>query len=282
MKATIKIDSSRFNAALAKFARYSKKDGQELIFDQAKLLVQKVIEITPPATGKANAAARKRGEAAISADLARIFSPATPEFVNRFIAFNGGRVLQEDFRHRGAAALGFVYTRALERSEMEEWHKARRTSSGRVRSIDRDTAVGAAEKKAGAVNRRRAASITTGLRTGDLRALDIGLVTKADYKWFENRQKGRVGLLAGGWNRAALTLGAKVPDWIRRQGTARGTVTIELGESRMRIFIANDVEYADHVKDFERRVQQATDLQARAMERRVEHYLAQLGAKSGF
>jgi hypothetical protein len=270
---SLTLDASRFNRALTAFARYSRKGGQEILLDQARNFVRRVVALTPPARGKANADARRRGEATITADLARIFSPGSSDFIERFIAFNGGsRELKEDFGHRNAAALGFIYTRALERREMAQWHWSRRRKDGRVTTIGGGAGL----------NREAAARITTGLRKRDLRALDVGLVEKGAYAWFRKSVQGRVGLLASGWNRAAETLGYTPPQWIRRHGTSRGSIDITTANGAFRVRVTNDVKFAGSVKDLSRRVQSALNQQAQAMEKRVKFFEEKAAKRAGF
>lgn len=250
---TLHISTAEFNRALAAFARYSRKGGQEILMDAARNFVRRAVALTPPGKGKANAEAKRRGEATIAADLSRIFSPAPQDFIDRFIDFNNGRIARERFGHRGAAALGFIYTQALERADMPEWHSSRRRGDGRVMQVNREA--------------------TTGLRKRDLRALDVGLVESKSYEWFKRKTQRRVGLLASGWNRAAAALGYKTPAWVRRHGVERGAVTITLAHGVFRIRIENNVPYAGGVKGLERRVQTALDQQATAMQRKVTFYL---------
>lgn len=281
MSSVVRFDASRFNRAFKRLAAHSKKGAQEVLFDQARSLVRRIIDITPPATGKADIAARKRGEAAATADLSRIFSSATPDFYDRFLQFNGGPELKEDFAHRGAAALGFIYTRALTRGEMVRWHNDRRGNRGRVKAIGRNVRLSASEISDGGANRQRAAQVTTGLRRSDLRALDVGLVKKNDYAWFKKRVRERVGLLAGGWNRAAARLGARVPAWVRRHGEGRGDIIVTIKSSSFSITMSNDVRYSENVKGFRSRVQRALNDQAGAMERRLTHYFGKARRQAG-
>ncbi|MEQ1862915.1 MAG: hypothetical protein ABMA13_23585, partial [Chthoniobacteraceae bacterium] len=164
MKGALSIDTAGFNKSLARFARYSTKGGQELLIDAARNFVRRVIALCPPSTGKANPAARKKGETAIANDVSHIFSAGSPEFSGRVIDFNGGRVAKEEFGHAGAAALGFVYTRALERGEMAEWHSHRRNRGGRVPNIGESSRWKGVPQNGG-LNREKAAHLTTGLRT---------------------------------------------------------------------------------------------------------------------
>lgn len=68
-----------FAAALGEYAALTKKDNPDgiasLMRQSAKRIVKNIVDITPPASGKADAAAKKRGENAIVGDLLKIAQP---------------------------------------------------------------------------------------------------------------------------------------------------------------------------------------------------------------
>lgn len=256
------FDTSGFSKALEKFRKLSKRDFETVLREQARGVVRHVIALTPPSQGKANGEAKKRGEATIAADLARILSPGNQAFIDRFVEFNGGTEAKELFGHKGAAALGFVYTKVLQKGDLTTWHDSRRRGDGRVKQVNK--------------------GVTTGLKKKDLRGLDVGLVESKTYAWFRKRVQARVGLLAGGWNRAAERLGYNPPAWIRRHGAERGGIDISLAGEKMRIVISNQVKFAGNVKGLERRVQKAINLQTRAMLRRVEFAEKKAAKRAGF
>jgi len=259
-KSGLRIDTSRFARALAEMRKYSKRDFDTLLREQARGFVRHVIGLTPPARGKADSNARKRGEAMVSADLAKIFKPVSARQLERFESASGGQ-MAEKFGHRGAAALGEIYTKVLKKGDLVAYHQARRRRDGRVMAVNRDA--------------------TTGLRARDLRGLDVGLVEKKTYEWFKKRVQARVGLLGGGWNNAAAKLGYNPPAWIRRHGTGRGDCIVSLGGDRLKIRVSNDVPFAASVRGMTRRVNQALNLQARGMERRVAHAVAKGAKRAG-
>jgi hypothetical protein len=93
----------------------------------------------------------------------------------------------------------------------------------------------------------------------------------------------KVGILASGWNAAAARLGAKLPAWITRHGTGRGSIRILLGALSMRIVLANAVKFVGNVKGLTRRVQSALDRRSKAMDRQLENFaVKQAARKAGF
>ena len=71
---------ARWKSAMEHVAYISNKDNpkgmQKLVLQSARRVVKNLAAITPPATGKADTAAKKRGEAAIVGDLLKIAIPA--------------------------------------------------------------------------------------------------------------------------------------------------------------------------------------------------------------
>ena len=98
-------------------------------------------------------------------------------------------------------------------------------------------------------------------------------VSKSELLALQRRLLKEVGWLSAGWNEGALKLGVKLPAWVSRHGSGRGSVSIIKSGATFRITIANEVGFVGNVKGFSRRVQSAIDLQANAMRRQAEHLL---------
>jgi hypothetical protein len=76
MKANFKFDSRKFRAAVADLAALAKKKPvQQVMKSAAGQVIRKVVDVTPPAKGKADKASQTRGELAITSDLAKIATP---------------------------------------------------------------------------------------------------------------------------------------------------------------------------------------------------------------
>jgi hypothetical protein len=259
-RASMTFNTARFRLALESFAKFSRKDSEVILRDAARNFVRRAIALTPPSQGKADTAAKKRGEAAVKSDLRKIFDPLDPAEWAAFLDDVGGLRIVPTHRanRRGAAVTD--YTLFLGRQQMEMFHNSmRRPSNGRVRSIDRNNLIG-----------RKKSDVSA-----------IGFVKKTDYAWFERRVIGRVGILAGGFNRAAAGLGYNPPAWIRRHGNSRGQFEVLFSGGVLRIVIGNDVKFAGGVRGLQRKLQTALDQQAIAMERKVEYFLAKQAAKAG-
>lgn len=107
-------------------------------------------------------------------------------------------------------------------------------------------------------------------------------VGKSELLALQRRLLKEVGWLAAGWNEAALKLGVRLPVWVTRHGTGKGSIAITQSGSLFRITIANEVGFVGNVKGFSRRIQSAINLQANALRRQAEHLLKKGIRKAGF
>ena len=254
----LEIDTSRFNRALGEFALHSKKTGAEILLDQSRLFIQKAIRLTPPGQGRESpSAARKMGEESVKDDLHRIFRPKDPSYLEYLERIAGtDKVISNVLRRKDGTPYLIDFDVILfGRDSLVPFHEAHRSkTTGRVFKSNRD--------------------VTTGRRSIDQGRGDIAFVPEDNYAWFERRAIARVGVLASGWNKAALLLNAKVPPWIARHGLGRGDISIDIGSSGvMRVTVSNDVKFADGVKGLSRNIQRALNDQAEAMEKRVAYFL---------
>ena len=273
IEADFTVDTRALLYEMGRFQADSKKNASENLKATAKAIIKRVIAITPPSNAQGSGSAgRQMGEAAIARDLTKIFMPVKQEFIDNFINLHGSSSAFSDFGHKGAKAIGQVEDRVMKFTDMAAWHHARRNrSTGRVQ--------GAGKK--GNLNRFRAAMRTTGTKKNELRSLDIGIVEEKDFARYKKLAFKTVGLLASGWNAAASALGAAVPAWIKRHGTARGDVKLTLTGDDIRFCARNEVAFVGNVKDLQRRVQFAVNAQAAALKRRVEFYLEKRAARVG-
>lgn len=107
-------------------------------------------------------------------------------------------------------------------------------------------------------------------------------VAKAELNALLRKLLAEVGWLAAGWNQAGRKLGVRLPAWVSRHGTGRGSVSITRSGSVFRITIANEVNFVGNVKGFASRVQGAINLQANAMQRKAEFLMKKAIRKAGF
>jgi hypothetical protein len=246
------FDMTKLRAATARAGGIINKSKKELLLTAAKGFVRDILKFTPPASqGVTGSAAKKAGEGAVAADVARIFLPSPDTSIEDFRAMFNGAENSSEFRHKGAAPLGVVRARILTAGEMAAWHaKRRRKSDGRVLNVNRN--------------------VTTGLRKRDLLGLDIGIVRTSDYNNFVRVLKSNVGILAAGWVAPANHL--KVP----------GNVVEVTTATRFHLELSNEVPFVGNVKDYARRVQKVLDYQASKLDRQIDYLVAKAIKRAGF
>jgi hypothetical protein len=76
----MEADIRQFQAMAARLGEFSKRDGRALMEEQARGVVRKLMDITPPSNGKTRGVkAKKLGEAAIASDVRNVFIGSTPK-----------------------------------------------------------------------------------------------------------------------------------------------------------------------------------------------------------
>lgn len=255
----VELDTARFNALVTGVARLIGKDLNEEMRNQGRLLIEGsrtipgLIDLTPPGGGGVSGMqAKRQGEAAIEADLRRIFNPLDPHEWRAFLDDEGGLRIVPSKRNnkRGASVTDLTFF--LSRDEMEAFHKRLRLPSGRTRAVNRDNLIG-----------RKYTDVS-----------EVGFVTKGDYKWYLQKKKLDVGLLAANWLPGARELGAKqIPAFVSRHAGTGGTITIQSNpETGIVITITNRPSFAgaeSAAAELDRKVQAAVNIRANALERQL-------------
>jgi hypothetical protein len=214
----LQINTSGLQAAIAEFARVSRKDITTVVRQQAGILVGHVIALTPPATHKGGMMtdtggisldAKKRGESSIAADIASIF-PTTSlkdEAVEALIGIG------HDWRGRGGRKMKIpVFAKTTE--ELRRVHQASRSPA-------------------------------TG-RTRQLGGSGMAVTRKAVLKQYIKQEQQKVGKLNAGWlsaGRDLKTAARAMPAWIRRHGERPGGSSTTNVEDRVSVRIFNSQEW---------------------------------------
>jgi hypothetical protein len=225
------LDASWFEKTFARFAAVSTKSVEELLKDQARLFVIDAIRVTPPfhqGVGQNATTAKKAGEKSISANLNRLFMGKD---------LVGSRRITHLFGRTDVPGLPYIVPAKERYPDVqgiydEEKEKARLRAQRGMRFWQKQIPVSR-------VKARR--------------------IYRAEVK--------KVGWLAGGWNTAAMALGAgsKIPAFVRRHASAPGQVQIDFKPHRLRIVLVNQVKYADHVGGLQKRAGFALRKRADAM-----------------
>lgn len=245
---TIKFDTSRLRTALRTYQLAAMKDTDTVVRDAARNFIKKAAAVTPPAVGKLNSDAKKRGEFSVIGDLNHIFVGLSPVLLAKF----------EELRSQGPGELRTKSGRIIVRStditvpSVKGWHYANRRRNGRVRGGKR--------------------------ASGGIRAV-ISAQQKKNYRVQVLK---KVGLLMAGWNASAARLGTKLPAWTARHGLGGGRCAVSKTRTGIRIRMENIVGFAAKVGGLQRRIQWALNAQAGALDRAASAIMRKMARRAGF
>lgn len=258
----------------------SKKTLEEGLRAQMKTVVRNVIRITPPGhfvrtnTGSsvvAGTAALKVGQNAIKTDLLGGRRGAGRKRYGIFMVI-GEDLLNKRFGSDPIAG---------------DFHRLWVTKDGRVYGTqmhyyrpDASIQEMAAHHRQYFKNGRMSSAGSYTRDIGRWKWIDQMIVSKAAWDAYYNEVKARVFWLAAGWNAAAREFGVSVPKMISKHN-APGAVKIEITETVIRFVIINEVTYANGIRDMERRVQWAIDVQTRNMGKVIAKNLESAAKRAG-
>jgi hypothetical protein len=235
METELQIDTGRFEAQFAIYVQLVDRDLETEMVHQGKKFLEKTIKITPPGYSRG-------GKMRSVTDARKAGERAVRRDLRRIftpVDLRGSRRVTHLFGKPHPAAPWEVPTK--------EYHPD-------VAGIFRQHR---ASGKAGRAARYKAGTL---------------YVDRQKFAEVEAMLIKRVGWLSGGFTRAGLSLGARMPAYAKRH-TAPGSIRITNTPELMQIHIINDVRYAARVEGLRRRIQWAVDAQASAMERQIPYLL---------
>lgn len=234
------------------------KELKPLVEQQAKLFVEDMMKWTPPASkGVTGVKAKKQGESAVARDITKIYATPKDAFAaiqevdlaeaKRFWKlYKAGdtKAAGEILRIHGGRA--FQATSSFSPFDGGTMHGRFRDNRGRIRTT-------------------RVMQVVSD--PGELK------------KYVKERQK-RVGHLASGWLQAANRVGARVPEWVRRQGALAGSVRVETANNRFVIVMISKVSYAAR-QGQQNRANFVMAKRKKALDKRMPHILRSAAKKAG-
>lgn len=258
METDLKIDMSAFDAAVSRALTETKREPVAYMREQAKGVVRRIIEITPPAHDGINgSAARQHGAAVVKGDIAKIYGRPSDAYAMMKEMAPSESMAKGFWRHytQGEFERAKDLFRAATGESFGEFddgklHSSRRGSRGRV----------------------------SGIRSG--KPLMWTWNPKALTEYVKKKQD-MPGWLAGGWNFAAAMLNFRAPAWISRHASP-GAGNLIVNDEGVRIRMVNKVGYAGEVDGWRRRIQWALNTQAEAIRRRSEQFVKNMFSKKGF
>lgn len=246
---TAEVNTTRLNLAMAKFAKESRKSMEDVMEEQAGMIVGGLISMTPPAKAKGqnitdrggiDKSAKKIGEATIRADIATLF-PTT-----RDVGLSKNQI-------QGMIDNGF------------EW------GTGRGRKKLKKFVGSVAEMKA---HHARHRSKATGRVKSGTSGQNMAVTRAGIRNEFMREQVKRVGMLNAGWLRAAKRLKTAkraTPAWITRHGDKPGSVIFRRTRHGLAINMSNKMDYFP--KNIEARMQRAVYRRAAGIEKALQSML---------
>lgn len=277
---TFRVNTKVLFRQLDEFQKHSRRDFAANLELAGRGVVKNVVAITPPnrvekgGEGEGDSLvggvqARKQGEAAIMSDLYRIFFPASAGFMKKFLHANPDGTRAEAFGHQGQKAIGTVQVRVMSLGQMRAFHKSKKNSKGRVR--------GGGE--GGRLNFTHAQELKTGMNKSQLSGLEYAIVSPKDFKEYAKMIKERVGWLGHGWGAAASRLKVTLPTYMSRFATSHGNIQLDLGPAKFRVKATNNIAWAQDVRGYTRRLQEAVARQASAFAKRTAYFLDKRGQR---
>jgi len=264
MTPEVQVDTTLFEEALVRYKAGTGKTWAEVIREQGRLMVQRVIALTPPRT-------RAQGRNAVARDVRRVFIDSESAGVRiASVAKWRERLLHDaelgDFRFRSASV--------QKAWEARDWATLEiifaRSDAKRFKVIEAPTIdLHHAARVRGRVPR----GSRTKLVVPDARVLG---------RFVARLQQG-VGIAKAGWAASMLQLGGKLPGWVSGQRKRFGGFEDQSTRLTDPSFTARNE--AEPVADLDRELdlaRTATEGRVRDMTRYLELYLEREAAKAGF
>lgn len=239
MTPLIKYDALKYRAAVNRLITEKRADARMMLAEESRLLLRDIITLTPPKT-------QGQGERSVEANLRRAFSPLDPKKFENGTA-TGGRIAKL-IRKRNYAGLNALFSRMkgsplagvtiVQPKDMQSVHRRQQDARGRIR-------------------RNR------------------GMVSLlSDFTRYALSVRRRVGWAKAGWLAAAQLLGLALPGYVRRHGTARGSVAV----SPAPLLAVTMTNYSSKIPDYQAKVDFALRVRYRSFMREAARILA--GGKS--
>lgn len=236
-----------FEAQLTLRIASSARIAEEIVREQMRGIVRRVIEVTPPGHGGAKAgtrAATEAGRAKVASDIGKLYG--TPS--DAFDAIE---------KKNPADARAF-------------WAVRTRRPDAAADIVRKHTGAWYGPFDGGALHKQR---FQRGRVKGRKDRPILYISDPAALAAYRKEKQDHVNWLAAGWREISRQLAIALPAAIARHGGAPSIAVIRATEERIVIRGINAVNYAAEVKGLQRRIQFAIDAQTGAMRRQWQHFL---------
>jgi hypothetical protein len=252
---SIQIDTSGYAEALLRFREFSKKTLREDIRDEARLLGQMLIKLTPPKS-------QAQGRAAVARDIGYIADGISDEFFYSIQNRYGSHNVQTTHYTEGGGAHIFLDWGELtdDLSRLKQYHRSQRTRRGRI-------------------NRGSRVQVTPERWT----VKNALVVPKAIKERYIKYEQDFVGAARGGWAYGTLALGGKAPSWVSRHATSTfGGYEDATNSERPSFTFRNRSPWADNGGEAQRITRQAVEICTQNLDKRFAAAQAYAAVRAGF
>lgn len=253
----------KLTGLLAQWAALCEKDTETALRDEMRLLVQKVIELTPPVTGRGKASgAKSAGETKIKGDILRLFQSAGKSEWEQGQLKNA-RAVAERMRNPKVAE-------ALRRLSAKGDLDGLRRVLGNI-GIHGGTVIHAANEALHTYARNRRGSVKKGVSPY--------YVTNADtIARLMASKVAHLGKAKAGWNEAAKHFGVKSagswPSWVKRHAGEGGFRERKIRGASLVLVATNRNKGATNADAINQVVDRAVLGRSMALERNIERVLS--------
>lgn len=255
----LKLITREWERSADRIVATSKRDRPTIMKQQFRRILTRAAEITPPGSEGVKAgtrAARKQGEAAVAGDIARVYGTPGAAY---------------DLLERKSKAKASAFWLLHQSGQNTEAHRVLYEETGLAFSpFDGGKAHKGLISKRGRVERRNTRRAFL-FAVQDPKAL-------ADYV---KEKQDHVHWLAAGWRAALLSIGGSLPAMISRH-PAPGSIEFIVESMRMVLRAHNEVTFASHIRDFERRLQWAMDATTESNNRQWDFWVKQQALRANF
>lgn len=255
----LKIITREWERSADRIVATSKRTRSVIMQQQMRRILTRAAEITPPGSEGVKAgtrAARKQGEAAVARDIGRIYG--TPGTAYDLLAAR-------------SKAKASAFWMLHQQGQNTEAHRVLYEETGKSFSpFDGGRAHKGQISKRGRVEKR-------GVRNPFIYAVQD---PRALAEYIQEKQD-HVHWLAAGWRAAIQSVGGSLPAMISRH-PAPGSIEFLVESLRMILRAHNEVAYASHIRDFERRLQWAMDATTESNNRQWDYWVKQQAIAANF
>jgi len=239
---SVSVATAEFTSSLREYQKLTKKALKDVLREQAVLLAQRLVKLTPPFSAS-------QGKKAVARDIGRVYLKSTWWDIFSFTKQKLGERVKALVRARDTGALEKLFERSpkLRLIHIESFDPSRHQKMRRNGKV----------------------------LVPDPRSFPVSEQSKVNA--YINQKKRAVGMAKAGWAAAAAQLGKSAPSWLTKPGTGGATEALDSGSPE--VVLINRVPYFAALDSKANIVARALEGRAKDMEKSAEHQM-RLAAKA--